>query len=182
MGTAVEPIGGRRPTQVEVDAQCLYLYSECGFTYQRVADEMHISLSGAHKRIRRAWARLPGPKASETKAAALAELNELRRLAWSIAERPHFTVTPGGKIVTIKVVDTEGITREIPLADDGPAMDAARLILSVQERETRYQGNDAPVRHRIQVIPQDAVDAELADLKRELALDEDDDSDLADLL
>jgi hypothetical protein len=182
MGAEIELRRQRRHTQIELDAHALYLQSERDFTYQQIADEMGSSVSTAHRRIRRAYARLPGAKASERKAAALAEIDRLRVLAWAVAERKHFIVTPGGKLVTVKVQDAEGNVHEVPLSDDGPALDAARLILSVQERETRYTGNDAPVRHRVQVVPQDMVDAEIAELKREQGLDEDDDADLADLL
>lgn len=183
MGTDLVPAGrSRKITEAELDAHALWLRTESDFTYQRIADEMGISVSNAHNRVRRAFARLPGKKASEVKAAALEELSDLRKLAWTIAEKQHLHVTPAGKIVTVKVVDPDGTEHEFPVFDDGPAMDAARLLLSVQERETKLLGNDAPVRHRLQVIPQDAVDAEIADLKRENALDEDDDADLDRLL
>lgn len=183
MGTDLVPAGrSRKITEAERDAHALWLRTERDLTYQRIAEEMGISLSNAHNRVRRAFARLPGLKASEQKRADLEELTELTREAWSVLEATHLTVNEG-RVVRVEVGnDEDGTPIRVPLPDDGPKLAAIDRLLKIQERRTKLLGNDAPVRHRLQVIPQDAVDAEIADLKRENALDEDDDVELDRLL
>lgn len=52
------------------------------------------------------------------------------------------------------------------LLGDGPSVDR---VLKIMERRARILGLDAPTRHRVEVITEDAVDAEIRRLQGELA-------------
>ena len=94
-----------------------------------------------------------------------------------VLESPHVVIQQG-RVVMVQRPDGT----KVPLPDDQPKLDAAAAILKIQERRARLIGLDAPVRHRVQVVPQDAVEAAIADLKRERLMDEDDDVAIGDLL
>jgi hypothetical protein len=157
------------------DAHAAYLRGE-DYTFQQIADAMGCSISTAHARVNRAYGRMAGPKAQARRNADLKELEELKKCAWLVLER-HHVIVQHGHVVTVEVNG-----EKVPVPDDHPVLEAMDRILKIQEREAKLLGLDAPVRHRLQVVPQDAVDAEIADRKRELALDEDDDVDIGDLL
>jgi hypothetical protein len=49
-----------------------------------------------------------------------------------------------------------------------PVLQAIDRLLKIQERRARLLGLDAPTQHRVNVLSEDAIDAEIARLEAEL--------------
>lgn len=139
--------------QLELDAQAIQLRSD-DYTYAEIAKAMGESISTAHMRVRRGYARLPGRKANEQKQADLRMLDDLERMVLQVLERPHVSVS-NGKVVTVKVADADGQVHEIPVPDDSPILEAAMVLLKIQERRARSEGSDAPSRRSVEVVTKD---------------------------
>jgi hypothetical protein len=153
-----------------------------GHSFQRIADELGFASKGkAHEAVMRAFAEIPSEETAQAKALDLERIDRLIERAWQIMLRDHVTVSQGrvvGKQAGWQRDDDGEILRDgegvpIPLyediLDDGPALAAIREIRGLLERRAKIAGYDAPVRSRVEVITEDAVDAELARLEAELA-------------
>jgi hypothetical protein len=159
------------PTQYEIDAQAVRLRCE-GYTFQQIADEMGVSVAAAFKRVRRGYARMPGPKAVEQKRSDLQALADAERMVWQILERPH-VVVQNGKVVTVKIREADGTVTERPVPDDAPSLEAIDRLLKIWERRARAEGTDAPGRRSIEVVTKDALMESMERMTAEMAQTED---------
>jgi hypothetical protein len=153
-----------------------------GYSFQRIADELGFASKGkAHEAVMRAFAEIPSEESAQAKALDLERIDRLIEHAWQVMLRDHVTVSQGrvvGKQIGWQRDDDGEILRDgegAPIAlyedilDDGPALAAIREIRGLLERRAKMIGYDAPARSRVEVITEDAVDAELARLEAELA-------------
>ena len=93
----------------------------------------------------------------------LDRLQDYRRLAWRVATTKHYVVSVGsGKIA--RHPDTNQ-----PLLDDTPVLHALDRLIRTDQEEAKLLGLYAPAKARIEVITEDVVDAELAQLAQEIA-------------
>jgi hypothetical protein len=152
-----------------------------GWSLQRIANELGFASKGAaHDAIRRAFADIPSGEAEEAKQLDLERIDRLIEQAWAVMERLHVTVSDGrvvGRQTGIER-DEDGIERlgmdgkTIPvyedILDDGPVLSAIDRINRLLERRAKIIGYDAPSRSRVEVITEDAVDAEIARLEAKL--------------
>jgi hypothetical protein len=156
-----------------------------GCSFQAIADELGLASKGhAHNAVMRAYAEIPTEESGHAKRLDLERLDRLIEKAWEVMLRDHVTVSQGrvvGKLVGFQKDDSGEILRDgdgAPIGlyedilDDGPALAAIKEIRGLLERRAKMIGYDAPVRSRIEVITEDAIDAELADLNRQIALND----------
>lgn len=153
-----------------------------GWGFQRIAAELGFASRGhAHDAVMRAYAEIPSEESGHAKHLDLERLDRLIEKAWEIMLRDHVTVSQGrvvGRQVGWQRDDDGEILRDgegapIPLyediLDDGPALAAIREIRGLLERRAKIVGYEAPARSRVEVITDDVIDAECADLVRQIA-------------
>lgn len=153
-----------------------------GYSFQRIADELRFASKGhARDAVLRAYADIPSEATEEARRLDLERIDRLIEKAWEIMLRDHVTVSQGhvvGKLTGWQRDDDGEILRDgegTPIGlyedvlDDAPATAAIREIRALLERRAKIIGYDAPVRSRIEVVPEDVIDAELAELARQVA-------------
>lgn len=91
------------------------------------------------------------------------ELEAVRRTAWEVINRDHFHVSASGRVSMHPDTDE-------PLRDDGPILQALGVVLRAQQRRSELLGlNSAQkLEMRTEVVTLDAIDAAIADLRRQL--------------
>ena len=153
-----------------------------GWSFQRIAGELGYASKGkAHEGVMRAYAEIPSEASEHAKALDLERIDRLIEKAWEIMLRDHVTVSQGrvvGRVIGVErdesgapLHDGDGKPVLIyeDILDDGPALAAIREIRGLLERRAKITGYDAPVRSRVEVITEDAVDAEIERLAKEIA-------------
>jgi hypothetical protein len=152
-----------------------------GWSLQRIADELGFASKGAvHNAIRRTFRDIPSPGTEDEKRLDLDRIDRLIEQAWGVMEREHLAYS-NGRVVRRRIgVEADGDGNELHDADgkpipvyedvleDGPILSAIAHIRALLERRAKIFGYDAPARSRIEVITEDAVDAEILRLTAEL--------------
>lgn len=113
--------------------------------------------------MQRALATVVREDASELIALEEQRLDDLTRTLQRVMTTRHYLATASGKLAT------NPATGEL-VADDGPVIAPARELRMVSESHRRLLGLDAPAKHRVDVIDEAAIDAELLRLADELNL------------
>lgn len=152
-----------------------------GWTYQRIANELGFASKGkAHEGVARAFRDIPSEDSEEAKRLDLERIDRLIEVAWDVLERLHVSVSDGHVVrrqIGVErdeqgVVTLDGQGQPIPvyeeLLDDGPTLNAIDRISRLLERRAKIIGYEAPARSRVEVITEDAVDAEIARLEAKL--------------
>lgn len=154
----------RRPSPdvLARDARCAELYSR-GFSFRQIMPLVGLrSTSSVGDAIRR-YARTEASealRAPEVLQMMLGRLQDYRRLAWRVATAKHYVTSASGKIVT----GSDGA----PLPDMLPVLAAVDRMVRIDVEEYKLRGMYAPVLSRLEVITEDAVDAEIARLNAKL--------------
>lgn len=154
---------GRRRTleAMEKDAQAADLYRR-GLTYRQIAGQLGWkSPKSAFEAVRRA-ARDAGRDslaAAEALTLMLERLQDYRRLVYRVATTKHYVTTQAGRVVEFNGQ---------PLLDDAPVLNAVDRLLRTDDTEAKLLGLYAPAKSRVEVITEDAVDAEIARLAVEV--------------
>ncbi|GAA2034605.1 hypothetical protein GCM10009839_38920 [Catenulispora yoronensis] len=146
----------------ERDAQAAHLRAQ-GLSYRQVAEALgYADASGAFKSVQRALSAVPAEAVAELRAVEAARLDELTRRAWAVVDKTHLVVAANGRVV-------EGPDGQ-PLIDDAPTLHALDRLLKIAERRARLFGLDAAKKYEVrqQVVTLDAIDAAIADLRRQL--------------
>jgi hypothetical protein len=160
-----------------------------GWSLQRIANELGYASKGAvHNGIRRAFRDLPVAGADEEKRLDLERIDRLIELATEVMERSHVAYS-NGQLIRRRVgveVDDDGFERlddkgkPIPVyeevLDDGPLLAAIDRIRSLLERRDKIIGYGAPSRSRVEIITPEAIEARIAELEAELAVNDPADS------
>lgn len=156
----------RSIAQIERDAQFLELRRR-GLSYRQIAAQMLVSSQKtAYEAVQRALKDAIQEPADEVRQIELDRLDELMRHALRVLATPHYVVSQiKGEVITF--LDVNGTDK--PVVDDAPILAAIDRLLKISERRAKLLGLDAPTRTRIEVITEDAVDAAIADLEREIA-------------
>jgi hypothetical protein len=155
--------GRRRSAEtMERDARAADLFRR-GLSYRQIGAELGVSGHSAFEAVRRAA--MDAARDSLANAEALTLMLErqqdYRRLVWRVATAKHYHVTQTGAMA--KGPDGQ------PLIDDGPVLQAVDRLEKIDDMEAKLRGLYAAARSRVEVITEDAVDAELNRLAREIA-------------
>lgn len=140
-------------------------FARRGLTYDQIAGQMgYKDPSGAWRAVQRGLTEAFREEAGALTQMEAERLNALRRLFERIAATKHYAVSLGsGKVIMDPANPGQ------PLTDDGPAMQAGLALLRVSESWRKLKGLDAPAKSRVEVIGEDAVDAEIKRLESEMA-------------
>lgn len=155
-GRAIRTLG-----TIEQDQRAAEMRS-VSMTYPQIANELGVSVTTAHESVMRGMAAVPTEGQIEAKRLELLKLDRIERHLFGVMGREHIRVNHG------RVILDEG--RRV--LDDGPGIQAATALLRVQERRARLLGLDEPAKHRVDVITEDVVDAEIKRLTKELGLND----------
>jgi hypothetical protein len=154
-----------------------------GWTFQRIADELgYANRQKAKDGVDRAIAEVPTEAVEQAKHLDLERIDRLIAAAWEVLERKHVTVSQGrivGRFAgfakdpdtgeTVRNADGEPMPVYDELEDDAPVLNAIDRLEKLIARRGKILGYEAPARSRIEVITEDAVDAELRRLEQEIA-------------
>lgn len=131
-----------------------------GWSYAQIAEHMgYANHTGARQAVHRALQAVVQEPAEELRNLELARLDIMWQAAVAVLEANHYLVSQGRLI----------FLGPRPLEDDAPVLAALDRMLKIMERRARLLGLDAPARTRVEVVTEDAVDAEIARLEQELA-------------
>lgn len=136
--------------------------------YQQIAAEMdYADKSGAYLAVQRGLQDMAQDAGAEVLQLELERLDDIARGFQRIFATRHYVVSVGaGKVVM------DPAKPGVPLVDDGPVIQAGLALLRVMERRSKYLGLDAPAQSRVEVITSDAVEANIARLESELAVND----------
>lgn len=155
--------GRRSLATMEKDAQAADLFRR-GLTYKQISQQMGWrSPNAAFEAVRRAARDSAKDPLAQAEALALIldRLQDYRRLMWRVATTKHYVVSvQSGKIA-------HGPDGQ-PLVDDGPVCHAVDRLLKCDQEEARLRDLYPAAKSRVEVITEDAVDAELARLTEEI--------------
>ena len=130
-------------------------------TYQQIATELGVSVSTAYESAMRGMQAVPTEGVVEAKRLELLKLDVIERRLFGVLGREHAKVDHGRKIMDLVKDPQTGEVTQRPMLDDGPVIQAATALLRVQERRAKLLGLDAPAQHRVEVITDDMLDAEI---------------------
>jgi transposase len=152
----------RSPETMEKDARAYDLFRR-GLSYRQIATEIGYASTGtAFEAVRRAAKESTSDalKDAEATQAFLDRFQDYRRAAQRVLSTRHFVTTQGGKLVT-------GLDGQ-PLIDDDPVLRALDRLLKIDDTELRLRDLYPAAKSRVEVITEDAVDAECAKLIEEI--------------
>lgn len=158
-------MAGRRRslTTRENDARALE-FRRRGLSFEQISAQMEWrSPSAAYQAVHRALADQAREVSAEVIQIETDRLDELTRTLYRVMATRHYVVSAGSGKIAVHP-DTGQ-----PLTDDGPVIQAVAGLLRISERRSKLLGLDAPARARVEVITEDVVDAELAQLAHEIA-------------
>jgi hypothetical protein len=156
----------RTAEQMERDHRAYDLFRR-GLSYRQVAAEMDWrSPSRAFEAVRRAARENASDplEQADARQAVYDRLQDYRRAAQRVLTARHFVVSQGGKLV----LGPDGN----PLADGDPVLRALGMLLRIEQEENRLRDLYPPVKSRVEVITEDMVDAEMAEIARQIALND----------
>jgi hypothetical protein len=151
----------RSAETIERDGRAYDLFRR-GLSYRQIGAELGISHQSAYDAVRRAAkeAAVDPFEAAEARQAALDRLQDYRRSMQRILAARHYQATQGGKIVT----GPDGQ----PLTDTGPWVSAMGQLRWIEQEDNRLRDLYPAAKTRVEVITEDAVDAECARLVQEI--------------
>ena len=151
-----------RAETAERDAKACRLRVQ-GVSYDQIAQALGFrDRSGARRSVQRAIAAVVREDAGELVALEEQRLDDLTRAMQRVMLARHYVTSFGGKVA----LNPE--TGE-PLVDAAPVIAAARELRMISESRRKLLGLDAPAKHRIDVITEEAIDAEMIRLHAEIA-------------
>lgn len=149
-----------------------------GWSYARIAAELGFAHKGkAHEAVQRAFDDIPKEGTEEARRLDLERIDRLIEWNWTVMLTPHLAHSNGKVIRRFAGIerDEDGIERldldgkPIPIFedvyDDAPGQASAREIRALLERRAKIFGYEAPARTRLEVVPEEAVDAEIGQLE-----------------
>jgi hypothetical protein len=139
-----------------------------GLSYRQIGAELGFSHSAASDAVRRAAkdnAADPLEQA-EARQAVFDRLQDYRRAAQRVLTAKHYVVSQGGKLVYGPGPDGQ------PLLDGDPVLRALNTLVKIEQEEARLRDLYPATKSRVEVITEDMVDAEMAEIARQIALND----------
>lgn len=156
---------GRRRTlaQIDKDAQTLAYHLQAKTHREIMVLQGYKSPGTVTHAIRRAVADRQKDAFDQVDQFAIAIARYMRLIAEheAAAAKTYYVVSNTGKLVL-------GPDGE-PLTDEAPRRQARVEIRHLQEEINKLQGNYAPAKARLEIVPEDVVDREIAQLAQEIA-------------
>ena len=152
----------RSSETMERDARAADLFRR-GLSYRQIGAELGVSGHSAFEAVRRAArdAATDSLAAAEALALMLERQQDYRRAAYRVLTAKHYQVTQAGNMV--RGPDGQ------PLLDDAPVLNALDRLVRIDQEEAKLLGLYAPAKSRVEVITEDVIDAECAQLVQEIA-------------
>lgn len=154
----------RRSAQtMERDAKAYDLFRR-GLSYRQIAAEMGYSANAAFEAVRRAAKdnAVDPLEAAEARQVFLDRFQDYRRAAQRVLSTRHYVASAqSGKLA----YGPDGQ----PLLDDDPVLRALDRLCKIDDMELRLRDLYPAAKSRVEVITEDAVDAECARLAAEIA-------------
>lgn len=147
---------------METDARAAELFRR-GLSYRAISAELGwASPNAAVEAVRRAAKDAARDSVANADALQimLDRLQDYRQRAWEVANATHYATSPAG---VVRHPDTED-----PLLDDAPVLQALDRLAKFDDIEAKLRGIYAPTRTRVEVVPEEVVDAEIAALEDEV--------------
>jgi hypothetical protein len=128
-------------------------------TYAAIGEQLGVDESTAFRAVQRALRIVPTEEIAQVKALELLKLDRRERALWAVMDREHVKVDHGHV-----VLGQDGK----PVLDDSPVIAASNALDRVAKRRADLLGLDEPPKHRVDVITEDMLDAEIRRLEAEL--------------
>jgi hypothetical protein len=131
--------------------------------FKQIAAQLgYASVSSAYDAVHRGLADQSSEASEAVKLMELERLDDIARGFQRVFATKHYAISLGsGKVVLDPATGN-------PLVDDGPVIQAGLALIRVMERRAKYLGLDAPAKSRVEVVSEDAVDAEIRRLEARL--------------
>lgn len=152
----------RSPEAMEKDHRAYDLFRR-GLSYRQIAAELGWkSGKSAFEAVRRGAkeAARDAFKDAEARQVFLDRFQDYRRAAQRVLSTRHFVTTQGGKLVT----GPDGN----PLIDDDPVLRALDRLHKIDDTELRLRDLYPAAKTRVEIIPEETIDAECARLIQEI--------------
>jgi hypothetical protein len=146
--------------QRDLDREAARLYQRYS-SYREVAALLNCEVATAFNRVQRALYDEPSDDVAMAKRIALNRLDAQAAIAQSIAEEEHPAVSHGH---VVYAEDEQGSRRA--LYDTMPNLAALDRLHRIEDQRHRILGTYSPLRSRIEVIPQEVVEARIAENER----------------
>jgi hypothetical protein len=151
-----------RAETAERDAKACRLRVQ-GLSYDQIAQALGFrDRSGARRAVQRALTATVREDAEELVALEAERLDDLTRHLQRVITTRHYQATASGNLA--RDPDTGDL-----VSDYGPVIAAARELRQVSESRRRLLGLDAPAKHRLDVIPNDVIQAQIAEYEAQIA-------------
>lgn len=153
---------------MEKDARAYDLFRR-GLSYRQIAAETGWkSPKSAFEAVRRAARENASDplEQAEARQAFLDRFQDYRRAAQRQLSAKHLVTTQSGKLVYGPGPDGQ------PLIDGEPNMRALDRLLKIDDMELRLRDLYPATKSRVEVITEDMVDAEMAEIARQIALND----------
>ncbi len=126
------------------------------FSYDQIAAKLEFAdKSGAWRAVQRGLTMAVKEPTQDMILLDLGELDRLARAAWNVLGTTHYVVDRGEVV----------FLNDEPVLDDAPVLAAIGKLLDIQVRRAKLVGLDAPSKSRVEVVTEDAVDAEIRRLE-----------------
>lgn len=150
----------RTKDTAERDAAACRLWDR-GDTLQAIADTLGFcDRAAVNRAIKRSLKDTQAAPAGMVRDRQMRRLDEMYRAALAVLETEHVTVSQGRV-----VCDTDGAV----VPDDAPVLAAIDRMIRIEARMAELMGLDAPKRSRVEVVTEDAIDAQIAVLEAQIA-------------
>ena len=146
--------------QRDMDREAARLYQRYA-SYRQVADIMGCEVSTAFNRVQRALYDEPSDDVGMAKRVALNRLDAQAAIALAVAEEERPAVSHGHVVYA-----EDECGNRTALYDPMPNLAALDRLHRIEDQRHRLLGTYAPFRSRVEVIPQEVVEARIAENER----------------
>jgi hypothetical protein len=152
--------------QTKIDTEAAVLRGR-GFTFAEIAEAQGCSTQAASNRVRRAIARVPIEAVTQLRQTQLSRYDFQRRVALRLLAMDA-PLIQNGRVVMQEVTQEDGTKVDRPVINLDPKFRALSELRKIEDSISTLTGTQAPRRIEVNVVTEDAVDAEIKRLEREL--------------
>jgi hypothetical protein len=112
-----------------------------GISFQAIGDQLGVTRQRAHQVYKQALEEIPAEEVSLYRAEQADRLDALLVRANAVLDAEHVIVQHG------KVVMQDGV----PIPDQGPVLDAIRVVLAIEKQRADLYGFNTPVKQAVEI-------------------------------